>query len=205
MAGTTTLELTGFEELKKALDPRAFERRLRREVKRAMVANAQIAEAEVKKDIYAGATFDPNSQRTIAIKGSSRPLVDNGDLVKSVDGQVVKWDLAVIGVLRSKQVKGEDGKTEDIKNIAVIVHEGAVIRVTDKMRAFFAAMSRKHPGKWFPLDPKTTVIVIPPRPFLESAVKKELRPRMKEHWEDAIRRALKPPSEAPRWRRLPKR
>lgn len=192
MADDIGLELVGFEDLMKALDPRAFQRRLKTQIKKAMIANAKIAEGEVKRDIYAGVAFDPNSQRTIAIKGSGRPLVDKGDLAKAIEGEVVRWDLAVIGVLRSKEVTGEDGKTKDVKNVAAIVHEGAVVKVTDKMRAFFGAMSRKYPGKWFPLADSTTVIIIPPRRFLMSAVKKSLQPRMKARWEEAVRKAMKP-------------
>lgn len=80
--------------------------------------------------------------------------------LKSVKG-------ARAGILENKRYPGEDGK-EGISLVenALIQEYGATIRVTDKMRAWF-----RHQG--FPLRKDKTTIVIPPRPFLRKALKRQ--------------------------------
>jgi hypothetical protein len=80
--------------------------------------------------------------------------------LKSVKG-------AKAGILENKRYPAEDGK-EGITLVenALIQEYGATIHVTDKMRAWF-----RHQG--FPLRKDKTTIVIPPRPFLRTALKKQ--------------------------------
>jgi len=180
-----TLKLHNFAELELLLDPAAFDARLKGNIKRATTRIGLDAERQIKEDITGG-KFDKNSPITTAIKGSSRPLVDTGELFKAINSQVLAWDEVVVGVLRSKKVTGKDGKADDLLNIAAVLHEGATITVTQKMRNFFAAMARKHPGKYRPLRASTKAIIIPRRPFLESAVTKAQQDRYRSMWEQAI-------------------
>ena len=57
--------------------------------------------SEVKKGIVSGApggqNFAPLSSMTIARKGSSKPLIDKGDLVGSITYQVIDADNVFIG------------------------------------------------------------------------------------------------------------
>ncbi len=88
-----------------------------------------------------------------------------------------------IGVLRRRTQPGEDGKPDDIMDIAAAVHEGATIQVTEKMRLFFAAINH-------PLKATTTVIVIPSRPFLKTLLSRRAMRFYKKEWERAVQRAI---------------
>ena len=108
--------------------------------------------SQVKKGIVSGApagqTFTPDSALTVARKGSSKPLIDKGDLVGSVTYQVIDSNNVFIGVKKGKEV-----------NIAAVHEFGCTIAVTPKMRAYL-----HHQGVH--LRASTQYIHIPPRPFL---------------------------------------
>ena len=79
--------------------------------------------------------------------------------------------------------------------IATILHNGAVVDVSDKMRRFFGMMARKHSlgqtrRPWRPIKRTTKVIVIPKRPFLEEAVTSKLIRMYQENWERAVESAM---------------
>lgn len=188
------LKTEGFEELAKLLDPASFQARLISKVGKATARVGLDAEREIKEDI-AGGNFAKNSPITVAMKGSSRPLVDKGDLLKAINSRVLKWDQAVVGVLRSKQKRDSGGRFkkgggDNILNIAAVLHEGATITVTDRMRRYIAALSRETNGQTKPLRASTRVIVIPRRPFLESSIKDSQLLRYKDMWEKAVDEAL---------------
>jgi hypothetical protein len=190
VANNVDLKIVGFDDFARLLEEGPFRERLKKEVERAMAANCLLADAAITAAINSGTGFKANRPLTVRIKGSSRPLVDGGDLVNSINYKVINWKEARIGVLRSKKVKKEGGGTEDLASVAKIVHDGATIKVTQKMRWFFMRMWRENPERWKPLHPNTKVIVIPPRRFLEAAVSDKLVPQMKLNWEAAIWRAL---------------
>ena len=108
--------------------------------------------SEVKKGIVSGAPggqkFAPLSPVTIARKGSSKPLIDKGDLVGSITYQVVDADNIFIGVKKGKEV-----------SIAAVHEFGCTIGVTPKMRAYLHYQD-------IHLRASTQYIHIPPRPFL---------------------------------------
>ena len=110
--------------------------------------------AMIQKGIVSGApggyTFTPNSPMTIEKKGSSKPLIDKGDLLGSVTYEVLDNGNGVfIGVKSGKEA-----------NIAAVHEFGCMIGVTPKMRAYM-----HYQG--IHLRKSTTHIFIPPRPFLE--------------------------------------
>lgn len=80
-----------------------------------------------------------NSAWTIAKKGSSKPLIDHGDLLGNVSSKVIYMGFIV----------GTKRVTDDNKNLAWILHEGATI---------------SHPKN------KSVKLVIPPRPYLKVAL-----------------------------------
>jgi len=174
------LEIKGFDNLADILSTRNFKRRLHRHVKKATELNVIAGADQVKKDIY-GNKFLANSALAVAIKGSSRPLVDTGALVGSLIGRALAWNVGEIGVLR---------KGPHTQNIAVILHFGAKVPVTDKMRRYFHWLASKNP-KVKPLKKTTTVIVIPPRPFMESALTLGMQAEYKKNWEVAVMAALR--------------
>ena len=106
----------------------------------------------VKKGIVSGSPsgekFAALSSFTKGRKGSSKPLIDKGDLVGSVTYQVIDSNNVFVGVKKGKEV-----------NIAAVHEFGCTIGVTPKMRAYL-----HHLG--LHLKASTQYINIPPRPFL---------------------------------------
>jgi len=86
------------------------------------------------KRLISAKKYAPNSDVTIALKGTSTPLVGGGrgsDLIAAITSQVTDGGLTLwFGVRRT--ARGADGKP--LVNIAAALHEGAVIDL------------RKHPG-----------------------------------------------------------
>ena len=115
--------------------------------------------SEVKKGIVSGAPggqkFAPLSPVTIARKGSSKPLIDKGDLVGSVTYQVIDSNNVFVGVKKGKEA-----------NIAAVHEFGCTIGVTPKMRAYL-----HHQG--IHLRASTQYINIPARPFLRPTLQSE--------------------------------
>ena len=190
MAKTIGLKVKGFEQLKEKLDHKKFSKLLKRNVRKAQRRNSLAAEGEMKRRIDAGRSLAKNSPVTTAIKGSSRPLVDGGDLKASITHVLARWDLAFIGVLRTKKVTDQNGRVRDLLNVAFVLHEGATIKVTQRMRNYFRFMSRLYPGKWFPIKASTQVIRIPPRPFLKFATTKVMEKKYTREWNKAIQSAV---------------
>ncbi len=161
-----------------------FQRRLEKHVGAAMQRIGVFGQGEII-DAIDRKIFAPNAPLTIALKGHSTPLVGEapGALRASIDFDVPKWSIVDIGVLRRRTQPGEDGKPDDIMDIAAAVHEGATIQVTEKMRLFFAAINH-------PLKATTTVIVIPSRPFLKTLLSRRAMRFYKKEWERAVQRAI---------------
>ncbi|KKN36509.1 hypothetical protein LCGC14_0772950 [marine sediment metagenome] len=166
------------------LNPRRFKQSLEKNVKRSMTRIGVFGQSEIV-DAIDRKTFAPNAPLTVALKGHSTPLVGEapGALRQSIDFDVPKWNIVDIGVLRRRTQPGEDGKPDDVMDIAAAVHEGSTIKVTEKMRLFFAAIGH-------PLNPATTVIVVPGRPFLRVLLSRRSISFMKREWEKAVQAAV---------------
>lgn len=186
------------------MDSAAFDSTLRRHMRTATQLNGHLAEAAVRRAIRAG-TFTPNAALTIAIKGSSKPLVDSGSgIFQAVTSEVVDDFRVFVGVLRSSEHY----------DVALAIHEGVTITVTDKMRGMFfmlwqasqgaeaggstaltgraAELWERMPGGWLPLRPSTTAIVIPGRPYLANTFNDAtLRMRVQRNWEAALQRTFR--------------
>jgi hypothetical protein len=190
VGGGLKLTLKNFDQLKKMLDANRFTKEFKKQIKQATKVNALTAADAIKVAIAQQKVGDPNHPLTQILKGSSKPLIDSGDLSASINGKAVNWNLAFIGVLKEKRKKGLPFASKKALlgqiTIAALLHEGVDIKVTDKMRRFFTIMAMKHPGKIKPLKAGTTTIHIPGRPFLEEAFALELINIYKSNWEDAI-------------------
>ncbi len=199
-----TVHLTGdWERMIKALDPAVFRANLAREV--------EMAHARIGADFRARAVrairaqhYAPNSPITIAIKGSSTPLVRGGDLIQSITSARPKWDELRLGIMR-----GAMGA--EFVNVARILHEGAVIdtRLHPEVRA--AVMARVAAGaraKRRGASKRATqaavdalssrtgsgLWVIPPRPFLAAPfLDPRFRAVVRAEWGLAVRRAFGAP------------
>jgi hypothetical protein len=192
----------GWDRFRGAIEPRRFEAVVKRNMERATELNAHLAQAAVRRAIRNG-TYAPNASLTIAIKGSSKPLVDHGSgLFQAVTTQKVDATSIFVGVLRS----------DEQYNIALAIHDGATIGVTPAMRGLFfvlwqasegaiapselsgraAELWERMPGDWRPLKPSTSAIIIPARPFLvEAFADGNLRRQAQRNWERALQRAMR--------------
>lgn len=120
----------------KAMDPKAFQVRLARHLTTAAERVGRNFTAAARRAIRAG-VYAPNSPVTVILKGSSKPLVDKGDLFQSITFQVVDPYNVRMGVIRARS-------GDKLVNVALIVHEGATINVKQhpKVRAKVWAMVR---------------------------------------------------------------
>lgn len=148
-----------------------------------------------------------NAVLTIAIKGSTKPLVDYGDLFAAITHQMVEKNAVFVGVLQ--QALARDGSS--LSNMAKNLHNGIKIPVTPRMRRMFyylalASQGAIDPGEltgrakvlfsryknWKPLNEKTTHITIPGRPWISIAfANKAFRDKFKIELENAVIRAIK--------------
>lgn len=197
-----------WNQIRKILDPRQFTATLQREVGRATGVNAALVAREIRSEIKA--TVPPaNEALTMAIKGSSKPLVDKGTLWQAITFQKLTWNEAVAGLIRGRR-RVDDSAIDLAKGL----HDGVTMKVTDKMRGLFQVLANassiddgsKLTGRakelwdrsagrvqWKPLNPETTVIVIKSRPFILRAIgRKALVAKVQANWAAAVQRSLQP-------------
>ena len=189
----------GAKKLHNALKRGANPGQLRAAVKRATQQNLKLAEREMRR-VIRSCNFAANADLTVAIKRSSKPLVDRGELFQAVTSRLLTSTSGFVGIKRT------DGKY----NVAVALHNGRTIRVTAKMRGLFrvlwlaskggiialtgaaAELFRRKPKGWYPLSPRTKHIRLPARPFATMTFKsRDLKKRVKANWERAIQEFLK--------------
>lgn len=192
----------GWARWEKAVDPVAMKKAMDNHVPRATALNAHIAQKYVRDAIKSG-MYAPNAALTMAIKGSSKPLVDQGSgLFQAVNVEQIDDYNYFIGVLRG----------DKSYNIAMAVHEGVKIGVSDKMRGLFyvlwrasqgtlppseltgraAELWRRMPGGWKPLKASTSVIIIPARPFMAKAFADPgLHAMVQRNWHQALEASFK--------------
>ena len=192
----------GWKKWEHAIDPAVVKAKLRRNVRRATEKNGLIAVAAIRQVIKSGG-FEDNKPLTVLIKSSSKPLVDHGTgLFQAITHRVIDDFEVFAGVIQANEEF----------NIALALHEGAVINVTDKMRGMFfylwqvskgalppdrlqgraRELWERAPGGWFPLQPGTSNIIIPGRPFIQRAfADRNLREKAKKNWQDAIKQTMR--------------
>ena len=190
----------GFGDFKKAVDAAGLGKSCRKALKRTAGIIGKLAVAHVRKTIAEG-DYVKNSELTVALKGSNEPLkgTKGAELWNSVNAEVLAWNRIFVGVNRS------DGRYQ----VAVAVHNGAVIQVTPAMRGLFlylhlASTGEEHQGEksgealltserakelfklykgWMPLKSSTTQIVIPARPFFTKAFEDEaFKEKIRKYW-----------------------
>lgn len=147
--------------------PKGIERQTRRQAHRLRLITVR----GIRDQAPGGEQFKPIADTTEDMKGSSKALIDHGDLLRSIGVDELGGAAFFIGVNRSAQ--NDDG--DELYNIAEI-HESGVppfaIPVTPKLRRFWMAMFMKGIFK-APLKASTSVIMhggIPARPYLEPSV-----------------------------------
>lgn len=221
MAATKFTKTGGWDTLEKLLDDKAFNKKLAHNIKRANKLNGLAAQRAIRQGIKAGG-FAPNAALTVAIKGSSKPLVDTGaGLFQAITVEEVDPLSTFIGVKIA----------HDLYDVAVTLHDGVTIEVTPAMRRLFWVLWKasvgdidpakldgrarelwdrfpgnnpagrdskgrfvaKDRGLWKPISEDTKAIIIPPRPFIRQAfAKADLKAKIAANWEAAVKAALQP-------------
>ena len=191
----------GWDSLEQALDDAKFRKKLAQHVRRANKINGLVVQRKIRQDIKAK-KYAPNAPLTIALKGSKTPLVDSGGLFQAITMEVV-GDAVFVGVKR----------TNGLYDVALALHEGVTIPVTEPMRRLFWTLWKasvgsidpatltgrakelweQMPGGWKPISKDTKAIVIPERPFIRQAFADAgLKAKIAENWEAALKAALTP-------------
>lgn len=198
----TRIRLTGdWNKLEHALKPGTMNKAIKRRMRIATRLNGALAVRMIRQTIRGGG-FQSNAALTTFIKSSSKPLVDKGDLFQAVTSRVIDDTTIFVGIL----------KTSEEFNIAMALHEGATIRVTDAMRGMFFALWKasegelppgelggraralweRQEGGWLPLKSSTTRIITPGRPFMRQAFKQNrLKQQAKKNWQQALQQAMR--------------
>lgn len=200
-AGEITLG-SGWEQFARLLRPGRFMQSVQKHVGLASKKMAPKLAKVMRRRIRQG-TLTKNAAITVAIKRSSKPLVDYADLFKAITARAMSWDLVFAGVLR----------TAASYNIAVTLHEGYAIPVSSKMRGLFLVLAQASRARaeghalpqltgraaelfaryqdWQPLSPSTRAIKIPSRPFArETAEDPAVQQMVVRDWSAALQKAL---------------
>lgn len=142
-----------WDKLKRIME--GFDQRLHRNAQKALRRAGEELASDIRTRILDGKDMKPLHGFTTQEKGSSKPLIDDGDLLGSVGLRFIEELAVFVGVHR----RAEDGT--DVA--AIHEHEdGTRVPVTPKMRAFLHA-------RGFHLKPETTELFIPGRPFVKPA------------------------------------
>jgi len=154
------LELKGFDTFHKMMKGGEFESVFNQFMRRKNRTLRELGKSRLQKEINSG-NFAQNAAATIAIKGSTKPLIDSGTLRSQVGATGADYGLAfIVGVRR---------QTGTGKNLAHMLETGWSQDVTPKMRKWFATQAAKSKGRFKPLSKGTTKIFVPPRPFMDRA------------------------------------
>lgn len=131
-----------------------------RNIERATRRNSITLRDEMKKTINRGVPeWEPLSPKTIARKGSSKPLIDTADMRNSINERVIEPMLAFVGVPRgAKNRKGGDlvriaavhvygSKTQNIppRDFILPAFNAVKDRIADRWRGAAAAALRGEP------------------------------------------------------------
>lgn len=174
------LELKGFGRVRRILNPVKFNRYLKKNVKRVNRGTlSPIMEQLLTKSINEEKLR--NHPLTVAIKGRDEPLVESGFMRDSVGSRHFSaWGFDT-GVERT----GRKGA-----NVALIVHNGATIKVTEKIRKYFKFLASIHPNVK-PISKDKTQIVIKPRPFMTRAFNNKFTGNIcVNEWLQAVRKTI---------------
>jgi hypothetical protein len=175
------LQFTGFDRLRRMLNPIKFERALKRRVKEQNEKLSKITVDALDKSIESEGV--QNRPLTKILKHSHKPLIEEGEMFGSVGSKLKGFYQFTTGVKRI----GSKGQ-----NVAAILHEGAIVPVSEGMRSYFRAMAAEFSPLVKPLKASTSQIVIKPRPFMKRAFfdNDVLTNRILFGWRDAVHMAF---------------
>ena len=145
------------------------------------IAGASMVKKGISDGAPGGKPFAPLSDWTKKRKGSSKPLIDESNLIGSITHELSGNSEVWIGARRGKRTK--DGK--DVLDIAAVHEFGTVIPVTPEMRAYL-----HYQG--IHLQSDTFAIYIPERSYLRATFDSaEFREMMGEKMVEATKKVLR--------------
>lgn len=148
-----------WDKLANILDPKRMQAKMSVTTKKAGIHAVSTVKKAIVEGSPGGNAFTANHPFTAAKKGSSKPLIDDGDLVGSITHEEVGLNTVWVGV--KKGARSASGG--DISDIAWVHEFGCTVRVTEKMRKYL------H-GQGLHLKPTTEYIRIPERSFLRATL-----------------------------------
>ena len=144
---------------------------------RAMKKATLMAMTEITDRIRAGKykRLSPLTRMLKNLEGySDIPLIRRGALIRSISREVLSPYKGVVGVNKNAKSRSGKGKSVDVGSIALGLHEGMRIRITDKMRRAFArkmgALGKKVGGvsRMRGASGGARILRIPPRPYIKA-------------------------------------
>ncbi|MDR1514919.1 MAG: hypothetical protein LBS45_04425 [Synergistaceae bacterium] len=175
--------LTGdWDKLVNILNPARMRKELSKTTKRAGANAARAVVKGIQSGAPGGKALEPLNEFTKERKGSSKPLIDHGDLVGSITYEEIGLNAVWVGVKKGSR----SSSGGDIVDIAWVHEFGASIEVTPKMRAYL-----HHEG--LHLKPSTEYIHIPERSFLRATLNDgEFREGIAQQYLEALKRLFLP-------------
>lgn len=187
MAKLMTMKFKGdIRPLKKFLNISGFKRLMDKKIRVATVKNALIMQAEIRRRIRSR-RYARNAKVTLMIKGRKPPLIQTGELHRAIEREIISSFKAKVGIR-----PGENAK------LAKILHEGATVKITPKVRAAIFGKIKAAGGsiKRLPSKKSKGILRIPPRRFLSEVFSdKKLRMEMNRNWEMAVKALIKQASQ----------
>lgn len=182
MSDTASLDLQGaWQAFQKALDAGLFSDRLKKNVASANRRIGRQFQATARRRIRQG-KYAANSPLTIALKGSSRPLVNGGQLFQGLSYDVPDYTMVRVGVFRR-------GSGQEVVDIGHAVHEGYSFEPTDAQRAaVFAQLAEEERDSLSLGEPAKTTWTVPPRPYITDVLEDQgFQKFAGQQWIDAVR------------------
>jgi hypothetical protein len=119
-----------WDKLANLLDPRRLQKRMSQTTRRAGANAAAAVVKGIKSGAPGGKTFEPLQQSTIDRKGSSKPLIDEGDLMGSITYVEIGPGLVWVGVKKGSR----SSSGGDLVDIAWVHEFGKTIEITPTRR-----------------------------------------------------------------------
>jgi len=199
----------GWDQFASATDPKRFRRALARKMQKATELNCIEVRKAIAKEIRQK-HFDKNSRLTVLFKMAQKPLVGGnmgiGSEVKTGGGTDSGGTmLNSLGHTVTSPFEGYVGvvRTRGGFNIALIVHEGATLNMTEKRKkwlniAINSALKKqgmlylKSKGKKATYSTGGAAMHIPKRPFIVQVMQvKALQMKIIDRWATAASEALR--------------
>jgi len=142
MASAMKFDFSGdVQRFRRFLNPQNWTGNIEKNIRKATIRNALFLQKKVKQ-LIRDEDYAANSEMTLALKGSNKPLIDQRNLFNAIDTVVYNSFSGEVGILRNAGSTGSKfGKAKsqiNIKDLVELMESGYTITVTQKMRQAIA-------------------------------------------------------------------